>query len=186
MRIHPPTAHNTPGPPLVIHIGRSALPFMPPVCWTGGMNPSSPHNVPATTQPSEQLLNSIAQRMRDNSLRSRQIGDLGEQYAAVWLENQGWRTLDRNWHCRYGELDVISRNPMGQIVFVEVKTRRTLRYGTPQEAVTASKQINLRHAAVQWLSEPSHRMPHNGVRFDVITVVIQGDRPLLHHIEGAF
>lgn len=60
----------------------------------------------------------------------RQIGELGEQYAAAWLESQGWRTLDRNWHCRYGELDVVSRNPMGQIVFVEVKTRRTMRYGT--------------------------------------------------------
>ena len=94
--------------------------------------------------------------------------------------------LDRNWHCRYGELDVVSRNPMGQIVFVEVKTRRTMRYGTPQEAVTASKQINLRHAAVQWLTAPEHRTPNSGVRFDVVTVVVQGDRPLLHHIEGAF
>ena len=70
--------------------------------------------------------------------------------------------------------------------FVEVKTRRTLRYGTPQEAVTASKQINLRHAAVQWLMEPSHRVPHNGVRFDVITVIVRAGRPLVHHIEGAF
>ena len=58
--------------------------------------------------------------------------------------------------------------------------------GTPQEAVTASKQINLRHAAVQWLTAPEHRMPNSGVRFDVVTVVVQGDRPLLHHIEGAF
>ena len=68
----------------------------------------------------------------------------------------------------------------------KVKTRRTMRYGTPQEAVTASKQINLRHAAVQWLTAPEHRMPNSGVRFDVVTVVVQGDRPLLHHIEGAF
>ena len=150
------------------------------------MNLSSPHNVPPKARSSEQLLDSLSRRMRDNSLRSRQIGDLGEQYAAAWLESHGWHTLDRNWHCRYGELDVISRDPMGQIVFVEVKTRRTLRYGTPQEAVTASKQINLRHAAVQWLSYPEHRMPHNGVRFDVITIVVQGDHPLLHHIEGAF
>lgn len=74
----------------------------------------------------------------------------------------------------------------GIIVFVEVKTRRTLRYGTPQEAVTSSKQINLRHAAVQWLSDSDHRTPHNGVRFDVITVIVRGGKPLMHHIEGAF
>ena len=98
----------------------------------------------------------------------------------------GWRILDRNWHCRYGELDIVARSEAGCITFVEVKTRRTLRYGTPQEAVTASKQINLRHAAVQWLMEPSHRVPHNGVRFDVITVIVRAGRPLVHHIEGAF
>lgn len=103
----------------------------------------------------------------------------------------GWKAKDGGRStatgiARYGELDVVSRNPMGQIVFVEVKTRRTMRYGTPQEAVTASKQINLRHAAVQWLTAPEHRMPNSGVRFDVVTVVVQGDRPLLHHIEGAF
>lgn len=142
--------------------------------------------VPPAAQTPEQLLDSITQRLHDSTLRSRQIGSLGEQYAAAWLENQGWRTLDRNWRCRYGELDLVSRNPMGQIVFVEVKTRRTLRYGTPQEAVTSSKQINLRHAAVQWLAAPEHRMPHHGVRFDVITVIVRGERPLLHHIEGAF
>ena len=136
------------------------------------MNHSSSHDVPAPTQPPEQILDSLARRLHDGTLRSRQIGELGEQYTAAWLESQGWRTLDRNWHCRYGELDVVSRN--------------TMRYGTPQEAVTASKQINLRHAAVQWLTAPEHRMPNSGVRFDVVTVVVQGDRPLLHHIEGAF
>lgn len=94
------------------------------------MNHSSSHDVPAPTQPPEQILDSLARRLHDGTLRSRQIGELGEQYAAAWLESQGWRTLDRNWHCRYGELDVVSRNPMGQIVFVEVKTRRTMRYGT--------------------------------------------------------
>lgn len=141
------------------------------------MNGNTTHDVPTAMQRSEQLLDSIAQRLHDGTLCARQLGELGEQYAAAWLESQGWQTLDRNWHCRYGELD---------IVFVEVKTRRTLRYGTPQEAVTSSKQINLRHAAVQWLSDSDHRTPHNGVRFDVITVIVRSGKPLMHHIEGAF
>lgn len=81
------------------------------------MNHSSSHDVPAPTQPPEQILDSLARRLHDSTLRSRQIGELGEQYAAAWLESQGWRTLDRNWHCRYGELDVVSRNPMGQMDF---------------------------------------------------------------------
>ena len=106
------------------------------------------------------------------------------------MRPHGWKAkagrLDRNWHCRYGELDIVSRDDTGIIVFVEVKTRRTLRYGTPQEAVTPSKQINLRHAAVQWLSDSDHRTPHNGVRFDVVTVIVRDGKPLVHHIEGAF
>ena len=137
------------------------------------MNGNTTHNVPNATQRSEQLLDSIARRLHDGTLCARQVGELGEQYAAAWLESQGWQTLDRNWHCRYGELDIVSRDDTGIIVFVEVKTRRTLRYGTPQEAVTSSKQIN-------------HRTPHNGVRFDVVTVIVRDGKPLVHHIEGAF
>lgn len=122
------------------------------------MNGNTTHNVPNATQRSEQLLDSIARRLHDGTLCARQVG----------------------------ELDIVSRDDTGIIVFVEVKTRRTLRYGTPQEAVTSSKQINLRHAAVQWLSDSDHRTPHNGVRFDVVTVIVRDGKPLVHHIEGAF
>ena len=115
-----------------------------------------------------------------------ELGQRGEECAAAFLERKGYRIAARNYRAKVGEIDIIAWQDRETLVFVEVKTRRTLRYGTPQEAVTASKQINLRHAAVQWLSDPEHRMPHNGVRFDVITIVVQGDHPLLHHIEGAF
>lgn len=131
-------------------------------------------------------IDDLEQRLHDGTLTARQLGELGEQYTAAWLETQGWRTLDRNWRSRFGELDVVSLTPEHVIVFVEVKTRRTLRYGVPQEAVTDTKQSNLRHAAVQWLMEPEHRFAHNGVRFDVITIVVRGSVPLVHHIKGAF
>lgn len=150
------------------------------------MNGSITPEVPVATSSSEHLLDSLARRLHDGTLSGRQVGALGERYAAAWLQGHGWRILDRNWHCRYGELDIVARTEAGCIAFVEVKTRRTLRYGTPQEAVTTAKQINLRHAAVQWLVEPDHRVPHNGVRFDVITVIVRGGGPLVHHIEGAF
>ena len=71
------------------------------------MNGNTTHNVPNATQRSEQLLDSIARRLHDGTLCARQVGELGEQYAAAWLESQGWQTLDRNWHCRYGELDIV-------------------------------------------------------------------------------
>ncbi|NMN01462.1 YraN family protein [Bifidobacterium panos] len=135
----------------------------------------------------QQALDVVAAQLCDETLSSRKLGSLGEDYAATWLAAQGWRILERNWHCRYGELDIVAVDDESRIVFVEVKTRRATRFGTPQEAVTQAKQKNLRRAAVQWLLAPEHRARHRGVRFDVITVVIQhGGQPAVHHIKEAF
>ncbi len=133
-----------------------------------------------------QTLDAIAAQLCDDTLSSRRLGSLGEDYAATWLAAQGWRILERNWHCRYGELDIVAVGDAGRIVFVEVKTRRATRFGAPQEAVTQAKQRNLRRAAVQWLLSPEHRVGHHGVCFDVITVVIYDGQPTVHHIKEAF
>ncbi len=59
-----------------------------------------------------------------------EIGALGEQLAVEHLESLGLTVLERNWRCRYGELDVIAWDPAGRtVVFVEVKTRTTDRFG---------------------------------------------------------
>lgn len=122
----------------------------------------------------------------DPRLSPKDLGSTGERYVCRWLEEKRWVTLSRNWQTRYGELDIVMITPEHAIVFVEVKTRRTLRYGSAQEAVSARKQMNLRHAGVQWLLEAEHRISHNGVRFDVATVMIDHGRPAIHHIPGAF
>lgn len=57
--------------------------------------------------------------MGDRNLTPKQFGALGEQYAAAWLEEHGWTTLSRNWHTRYGELDIVMLNPEYTVVFVE-------------------------------------------------------------------
>ena len=134
----------------------------------------------------QQALDAVAAQLCDETLSSRRLGSLGEDYAATWLAAQGWRILERNWHCRYGELDIVAVDDEGRIVFVEVKTRRATRFGTPQEAVTQAKQKNLRRAAVQWLLVPDHRAGHRGVCFDVITVVIRGGQASVQHIKEAF
>ncbi|RHA92875.1 YraN family protein [Bifidobacterium bifidum] len=125
-------------------------------------------------------------RLRDGSLKPKQLGVLGEQYAADWLERHGYTILGRNWHSRYGELDIVMMTPDRVIAFVEVKTRRTDHFGMPQEAVTLHKQTNLRRAGVQWLLEPDHRIRHTGVRFDVLTIVARAGIVSVHHIPGAF
>ena len=111
---------------------------------------------PQAMLPSER----IAATMGDRNLTPKQFGALGEQYAAAWLEEHGWTTLSRNWHTRYGELDIVMLNPEYTVVFVEVKSRRSMHYGYPQEAITPAKQHNLRKAACDWLLDRRNRVPH--------------------------
>ena len=73
----------------------------------------------------------------------RAFGQAGEERAARWYRSHGYTIVDRNWRCREGELDlVVARGRT--LVFVEVKTRRTDRFGTPAEAITWRKQQRLR------------------------------------------
>jgi putative endonuclease len=112
------------------------------------------------------------------------LGSRGEDLAAAFLEKQGYAILERNYRCKGGEVDIISRD--GKIlVFVEVKTRRTASYGVPQLSVTPFKQRQIMKAALTWLA--SHRKLEAPARFDVIAITIQGDRePVFDHIKNAF
>jgi putative endonuclease len=96
------------------------------------------------------------------------LGAFGEEVAARWYERAGYDVIGRNWRCASGELDlVVRRGPL--VVFCEVKTRSSDRYGTPAEAVTYRKRMRLRRLAAAWLAScegPSGRM----VRFDVAAV----------------
>lgn len=134
----------------------------------------------------DDVLAPLGARLADPTLTPRELGSTGEEYAARWLESRGWTVMERNWRSRYGELDLVALSPERRLVFVEVKTRRTMRQGTPQEAVTAAKRTSLRRAGVQWLMEPEHRIAHTGVRFDVLAVSVHGSRPFVHHIPEAF
>ena len=99
----------------------------------------------------------------------RALGASGEQTAADWYERNGYEVVARNWRCRDGELDLVLRRGRA-FVFCEVKTRTSVAFGTPAEAVTRTKQVRLRHLAARWLED------HAGVRateirFDVASVL---------------
>lgn len=121
-----------------------------------------------------------------HGLTAAQLGRAGEDYAAEWLISRNWQILDRNWRSRYGELDLVALDPNREIVFVEVKTRRTMHQGSPQEAVHAHKQANLRRAAMDWLLIDDHYVAHRGTRFDVIAIMMTPSGPQVTHIPGAF
>jgi putative endonuclease len=118
--------------------------------------------------------------------RARQaLGGAGEAQAAAWYEANGYEVLARNWRCREGELDVIARKPgaPGTLVFCEVKTRSSLAFGSPQEAVTRTKRDRIRRLAAQWLATAAPRQSGRpDIRFDV-AAVLGGEIEL---IENAF
>ncbi len=105
-----------------------------------------------------------------------QLGWRGEEAALAYLEKQGWKLLQRHFRTRQGEIDLVMQDG-NTLVFVEVKTRRSRRYGAPEEAVTEQKLERLRTTAETYLA----RHPWNGpVRLDVILL----DQGNIRHLRG--
>jgi putative endonuclease len=114
----------------------------------------------------------------------RRLGIAGEDAVAEWYEAAAYEVLDRNWRCRDGELDLVVRRD-STLVFCEVKTRASTRFGAPVEAVTATKQRRLRTLASRWLAE--HDARRRTLRFDVASVTRASDGELVVEVlEGAF
>lgn len=115
------------------------------------------------------------------------LGRYGEQLAAERLADAGLEIIDRNWRCPAGEIDIVALDGSA-LVFVEVKTRSSLAFGDPAEAVSRVKAARLRRLALQWLADHPDR--HSAVlRFDVVSVlrsVAGAEGPVVRHIEAAF
>jgi putative endonuclease len=111
------------------------------------------------------------------------LGAAGEDLAARHLNKMGFAILEKNYRCPLGELDIVARKgPL--LIFVEVKTLRSEKYGPPQVAVTIRKQqkiIKLAHFYIK-----HKKMYDMQCRFDVIAVQWTGDRPQIKHIPAAF
>jgi putative endonuclease len=97
-----------------------------------------------------------------------ELGRLGEQLAAEYLQQAGLRILDRNWRCAEGELDIVAVERR-VLVACEVKTRSGLGFGSPLEAISRRKQARLRRLAINWIK--AHGVLFDEVRVDVIGLV---------------
>lgn len=107
--------------------------------------------------------------MEDRRFDPERLGRRGEDRALQWYLDRGYTLVERNWRCRSGEIDLIVRD-RDEIVFAEVKTRTSTRYGTPFEAVDHRKQRRLRQLASIWLSVNRSTVDRS-VRFDVVAVI---------------
>ena len=102
-------------------------------------------------------------------MRTQLLGAMGEAAAADWLRKKKWKILAMNYRCRFGEVDIIARDG-DELVFVEVKLRKTGGYAPAAEYVTYAKQQKLRLAAESWLAENGLEDPP--CRFDVAEVYL--------------
>jgi len=111
------------------------------------------------------------------------LGKLGEEKALSFLKKKGYRILAQNYRCRVGEIDIIAKD--GKIIaFVEVKTRTSLRYGSPFLAVDLRKQQTIAKVAVSYLKEK--RATGRICRFDVVGVTLFAEGEEIELIKDAF
>lgn len=112
------------------------------------------------------------------------LGRWGEDEAVHFLRRNGVKILQRNYRTPVGEIDIVAQHRK-QLVFVEVKARRTTHYGTPQEAVDERKQRQIIRTAQWYISE--HKVDRLQPRFDVIAVMPDlNGQAQIDHVANAF
>jgi len=110
-------------------------------------------------------------------------GKRGEELAAAHLTEAGYRIIERNYRCPFGEIDIVAED--GEtLVFVEVKSRRSAAYGDPQLAVGHEKQKKISRIAMNYLKEK--RLCHRPGRFDVVAVKMLPSGYSIEIIRNAF
>ncbi len=117
-------------------------------------------------------------------LKGKTFGHSCEELAATFFRQQGYNILEVNFRARCGEIDIVAEKD-GYIVFIEVKARKSTRYGLPQEAVTPAKQAVIRKTATAFLQKRS--LMDKKVRFDVLAITFPNNGgPRFNHIPFAF
>jgi putative endonuclease len=111
------------------------------------------------------------------------VGRAGEEAAVQYLCQQGYHVLERNYRCRFGEIDLIARDG-STLAFIEVKTRRSQTFGPAAAAVTREKQRNLVKASQVYLTQK--RKADEFCRFDVVTIELDAQTPRIELIKNAF
>ena len=111
------------------------------------------------------------------------LGHTGETIAISFLRKHGIKIIERNYRCRYGEIDIIAKDK-DTIAFVEVKTRKNLSRGIPQMAVDFKKQRQISKVASHYIRYK--RAVNIPARFDVIAINLADGPAKIEYIKDAF
>ena len=115
--------------------------------------------------------------------RRQKFGEQGEALAVRHLKRAGYKIIETNYRTRLGEIDIIAKDK-DTIVFVEVKTRTSVHFGSPKWAVTSQKQKKISMVALYYLKATDQSTTR--ARFDVVAVISNRDKPQVEIIKNAF
>ena len=114
--------------------------------------------------------------MSAGTLMSRkELGDFGENYVSNYLKDLGFKVIGRNYHTKYGEIDIIATKD-GKIHFVEVNTRKSLLFGTPEEAYSLKKQERIIKAALGYLKDNNI---NKSFQIDLVALILNDKNEVL-------
>ncbi len=102
-------------------------------------------------------------------MNRQETGKLGEKLAQKFLKKRGYRIRETNFHCRWGEIDIVAQQK-DYLVFVEVRTKSSLDFGTPEESITQSKKEKLIALALAYINTHQNLPPL--WRIDVVAVEV--------------
>ena len=123
------------------------------------------------------------EELRNLLNRRQKFGEKGEAIAVQQLKKEGYKILEANYLTKLGEIDIIAKDK-NTIVFVEVKARRSVNFGSPNEAVSIQKQKKISMVALYYLK--TTKQMTTKARFDVVAVNLNRDKPRVEIIKNAF
>jgi putative endonuclease len=113
----------------------------------------------------------------------KEIGQKGENLAVAYLQNLGYKVLERNYRCKLGEVDIIARDN-DTLVFIEVRTRSSLDFGLPQESINRRKRHQISKVALEFMLRK--KMKNIPARFDVVAISLEPGKEKIDLIRDAF
>lgn len=111
-----------------------------------------------------------------------ETGKIGEEIAVIYLRQNGYQIIERNFECRQGEIDIIAKDK-NEIVFIEVKTRSSVLYGLPKDAVDRKKKKHIYRTVEYYVY--LNRLENDRIRIDVIEVYKKQEKFKVYHIKQA-
>jgi putative endonuclease len=111
----------------------------------------------------------------------KQFGNWAEEIVCRYLASKQYRIIERQWHCRLGEIDIIARDPGGDLVFVEVRAKTSSAFGRPEESIGWHKKRSLARSILLYVTKYHCREDY---RCDVCAVEKDGPVIRLRHLKN--